>query len=115
QYWTLKTATGVGRTYCDFTSDSAVFASCIDDLVANNRGDERGWQSMFEILDERWLPVQANNAARIRPDASVAVVVVADSGDQSRAANQAPEGTRAAGDVAGWTTWAQGGAGAITW
>jgi hypothetical protein len=114
QYWTLVQATGVGRTYCDFMTTSAAFQSCMTDVVASGRGDERGWQSLQRLFADRWLPATAlPQVDRVRADATVAVIALADSGDQSRNANAT--GARAANDIAGWTTWAQGGVGAVTW
>lgn len=94
----------VGDTIFDFTNNIATFQSNVNAVVASGRGSERGFQSLERAMDNRWLPAAPNNAARIRPDARVVIVVLSDAGDQSSVQN-----------TSYWTNYFQGGAHADSW
>jgi len=112
------------ETKKDFMTDLDVFEDCLNGnsggqcpnpIVASGRGDERGFESLQKILDERWLLGGAQNgrADRIRPNAKVLVVFLSDAGDQSGFANGTNQGTGtdrpSDNDITGWTAFAQGG------
>ncbi|MBN2360989.1 MAG: hypothetical protein JXR83_16150 [Deltaproteobacteria bacterium] len=93
-----------GGHYCPFQTTTAGFLQCLGNVVASGRGTERGFQSLDEALDDRFLPAQAGTASRIRPDARVVAIFLTDAGDQSTTQN-----------VTTWTNYFQGGAGTNTW
>ncbi|MFZ9890027.1 MAG: hypothetical protein ACO3JL_21225, partial [Myxococcota bacterium] len=93
QYWKDQIGSGTTRTYCDFVTTTAAFKTCLDEVQAANRGDERGFESLKMILSgggsvaARWLPATAAGAAvsasKVRADAQVVVIFLSDAGDQS--------------------------------
>jgi hypothetical protein len=105
------TDTGTGN-YDDFTNDSTTFQNNAGSVGTSGDGDERGFQSLQRILNDRWLsggPADGN-AARIRPNAQVVILFLTDAGDQSRNADGSGDGDRpATDDVFGWTAFSNGG------
>jgi len=96
--------TNFGGTYCDFMTTSVDFLACLANVQDDNRGSERGFQSLDEVLDARFLPVASGTDDKIRPGARVVAIFLSDAGDQSSTQN-----------FSWWTSWFQGGAGADTW
>jgi hypothetical protein len=109
-----------GNAFADFTGDAATFEANVNAVPASNRGDERGFESLQDILNARWTDQGRAADEKVRLDAQVVVLFLTDAGEQSCNADGtggcAGAGNRpATDDVAGWSAFSAGANNANSW